>query len=80
MLHMAVAFMGKNVAIVDLYRLEEGKLAEQLAGSAGDSPEGCRIVIFYSWNGRSVKLFQPFQLCYEIDNTFSSCFRLFRIL
>lgn len=28
MLHMDVAFMGKNVAIVDLYRLEEGKLAE----------------------------------------------------
>ncbi|WP_436489297.1 nuclear transport factor 2 family protein [Chitinophaga sp. ARDCPP14] len=28
MLHMDVAFMGKNVAVVDLYRLEEGKLAE----------------------------------------------------
>lgn len=28
MLHMHVAFMGKSVAVVDLYRLEEGKLAE----------------------------------------------------
>ncbi|SEW52935.1 nuclear transport factor 2 family protein [Chitinophaga arvensicola] len=28
MLHMDVAFMGKSVAVVDLYRLEEGKLAE----------------------------------------------------
>ncbi|MET3879729.1 nuclear transport factor 2 family protein [Chitinophaga sp. OAE865] len=28
MLHMDVAFMGKNVAVVDLYRLENGKLAE----------------------------------------------------
>lgn len=28
MLHLDVAFMGKNVAVVDLYRLENGKLAE----------------------------------------------------
>lgn len=28
MVHMDVAFMGKKMAIVDLYRLEEGKLAE----------------------------------------------------
>ncbi|HEY9258524.1 nuclear transport factor 2 family protein [Chitinophaga sp.] len=28
MMHMNVAFMGKKMAIVDLYRLEEGKLAE----------------------------------------------------
>lgn len=28
MLHLDVAFMGKNVAVVDLYRLGDGKLAE----------------------------------------------------
>jgi len=28
MLHLDVAFMGKNVAVVDLYRLQDGKLAE----------------------------------------------------
>lgn len=32
MLHMNVAFMGKSVAVVDLYRLEEGKLAEHWDG------------------------------------------------
>jgi predicted SnoaL-like aldol condensation-catalyzing enzyme len=28
MLHMNIAFMGKKLAVVDLYRLEDGKLAE----------------------------------------------------
>jgi predicted SnoaL-like aldol condensation-catalyzing enzyme len=42
MLHMAVAFMGKNVAIVDLYRLEEGKLAEHWDATQ-EQPENASI-------------------------------------
>lgn len=38
MLHLDVAFMGKNVAVVDLYRLENGKLAEHWDATQENAP------------------------------------------
>jgi len=42
MIHMDVAFMGKRMAIVDLYRLEGGKLAEHW-DAIQEQPEGVSI-------------------------------------
>jgi predicted SnoaL-like aldol condensation-catalyzing enzyme len=49
MVHMDVAFMGKKMAIVDLYRLEEGKLAEhwdatQEQPAAGNLTGGAAVI------------------------------------